>query len=551
MVSPLSALEHWATTTPDRVFLRQPERGVYRELTWSEVRHQARQVAGALHGLGLEPGNAVALLAKNCAEWFIADLALMLGGFVSVPIYPTANVGTIRYILEHSESRAVFVGRLDRPNRQSPALRQGLMRLGLPHAPVPVDHGWDRLLDLAEPLTGAPAPTPDQTMTIVYTSGSTGRPKGVVHSFASLSWAGEAIGRHLEATPEDRLVSYLPLAHITERTYIEMGSLYVGIPVAFIESIDTFIQDVTRARPTMFLSVPRLWSLFRERVLRALGERKLDLLLAVPRLGDWMRRRVRRDLGLEHARLLGCGSAPVDPDLLRWYERIGLNISEGWGMTENAAYGTLQLPFRADKIGSVGIPALDSEFRVSEGGELLFRSPGLMSGYYKQPDETAAAITPDGFLRTGDLGYVDEDGYVFVTGRVKDIFKTAKGLYVSPAPIEKILVGEDAVDQACVIGSGLPQPLAVIQLSERARSEGRETVRARLQDLLDQMNDSLAHHERLDAILVEDAPWTVEDGLLTPTLKVKRHNVEQRYAPRARGLRGGRVHWNDELPERR
>ena len=543
--TPIDMLDHWAETCPDRVFLRQPEKGRYRELTWKQVREQARRIGGALNHLGLVPGDRIALLAKNCAEWFVADLAIMLGGYVSVPVYPTANAETIRYILEHSGARAAFIGRLDRPTRQSRAVGPDILRFGLPQATVSLDHAWDRLLDMAEPLL-APAPDPGLTMTLVYTSGSTGQPKGVVHTFASLSWAGETIGEDLAATPHDRTVSYLPLAHITERAYIEMGSFFSGNSVAFVESIDSFVADIQRAKPTMFISVPRLWALFRERILRALGPRKLDLLLAIPRLGDFVRRRIRTDLGLSHARLLGCGSAPVAPAILEWYERIGLNISEGWGMTENSAYGTIQLPFRRDKIGSVGRPALGAEFRVSERGELLFRSPGLMAGYYKQPAETAAVMTADGFLRTGDLGYVDDDGYVFITGRVKDIFKTAKGLYVSPTAIEQNLAKADDVDLACVVGSGLPQPVALVQLTEAARSEPHERIRARLLAKLEELNAALAHHERLDAIVVAAEPWSVENGAMTPTLKIRRHTVERRFLDSGKSIRGGVVVWQDE-----
>jgi long-subunit acyl-CoA synthetase (AMP-forming) len=404
------------------------------------------------------------------------------------------------------------------------------------------------LLGLGEALVDAPRPEPDQIMTIVYTSGSTGKPKGVVHTFASLGWAGETVALDLQANAEDRSVSYLPLAHITERAYIELGAFFAGNTVAFVESRASFIKDVSRAEPTLFISVPRLWALFREQILAQLGERKLEVLLKIPRLADFLCLRLRRKLGLEHARSLGCGSAPVDPELLVWYEKIGLHVSQGWGMTENAAYGTIHHPFRSDKIASVGRAALGAEIKLSDQGELLFKSPGLMQGYYKQPQETAAVMTDDGFLRTGDLAHIDADGYVFITGRVKDIFKTAKGLYVSPVPIEQELVREESIDLACVIGSGLPQPIALVQLVAAARSEQRETVRARLQATLDRVNAELVHHERLDAIVVDETPWSVENDLLTPTLKVKRHVLERRFAAQPDKPRGGTVHWRDELP---
>ena len=311
--TPVDMLDHWEATRAHEVYLRQPRNGEYHDVTWREAKDQARRIAGALRQLGLPRGERVALLSKNCAEWFIADLAMMLGGYISVPIYPTANAETVRYVLQHSGAKAVFVGKLDAPQNQQAGVASGTLRLALPYDTMPHDYGWEQLLRLAEPLTDYANPDPDRIMTIVYTSGSTGSPKGAVHSFASLGWAGEAVSRHLGITSKDRVVSYLPLAHITERAYIEMASLYSGGSVGFVESTESFIADVKRARPTLFISVPRLWAVFRENILRRVGQRKLDFLMRIPVVRTLAQRRIRAGLGLTHAQTLGCGSAPVSP----------------------------------------------------------------------------------------------------------------------------------------------------------------------------------------------------------------------------------------------
>jgi long-subunit acyl-CoA synthetase (AMP-forming) len=540
-------LDHWAATRPHEVYLRQPRAGVYHDFTWRQVQEQARRIAGALRHLRLAPGDKVALLSKNCAEWFVTDLAMMLGGYISVPIYPTANANTIRYVLENSGAKAIFVGKLDDWPGQEAGVGDDIPRLALPYDTMPAQYDWQQLLQLGQPVTDYDYPDPGRIMTLIYTSGSTGLPKGVVQTFASLSWAGYTVSRDLAGAQEDRVVSYLPLAHITERAYIEIASLYTGSVVGFVESPDTFIDDVKRGRPTFFISVPRLWTVFQEKILERVGATKLGLLLRIPFVRDIVKRRIRDGLGLAHARILGCGSAPVAPSLIEWYSRIGMKITEAWGMTENCAYATVQYPFDSAKIGSAGRPGIDCEVKVSDQGELLFRGPGLMTGYYEDPEATAAAFTEDGFFRTGDLCRIDADGYVFITGRVSDNFKTAKGKYVAPVPIEDELAKDPHIELSCVMGSGLPQPIALVQLTEEARSNPREHVRSDLKTTIDAVNSRLEPHSVLDAIVVVSEPWTSENDAMTPSLKLKRHVLEQRFNERVRGNRGGLVRWEDEL----
>lgn len=545
--TPIEMLAHWAKTQGDQVYLRQPINGQYIDFTWSQVQEKVQQIAGALRHLGLAPGDKIAVLSKNCAEWFITDLALMHGGYISVPIYPTANTDTISYVLQHSGAKAIFLGKLDHWADQEAGVGGELLRLAMPYDTMPAQYQWDQLLNLGQPLVDAPLPTLDQVMTLIYTSGSTGKPKGAIQTFASYGWTCRAVVRDLRTDGNDRLLSYLPLAHITERVAIEGSSFYSGSVVAFVESLDSFVADVQRARPTVFFSVPRLWSLFQKNIIDKIGVNKLNLLLKIPIISSLVKRKIHAGLGLNHCRLLGSGSAPIPPSLIHWYHSIGLNICEAWGMTENCAYSIINYPFDARKIGTVGRPVEDCFIRQAENGELMLKSPGLMTAYYLQPEATAAAFDVDGFFHTGDLCSIDSDGCVTITGRVKDNFKTSKGKYVAPVPIERKLAQDPHIELICVIGSGLPHPIALVQLSEGANLQSRDVVRTSLKATLDNVNPHLESHEHVDAIVVVSDPWSIENDVLTPTLKIKRHVLEKAFSERVEGIRGGQIRWEDEI----
>ncbi|QLE87273.1 AMP-binding protein [Shewanella sp. Scap07] len=545
--TPVEMLARWVDTQGDSIYLRQPINGQYVDFTWQDVQQKMQQLAGALRHLGLQPGDKVAVLSKNCAEWFITDLALMHGGYISVPIYPTANADTIKYVLEHSEAKAIIIGKLDYWADQEPGVGGDILRLAMPYDTMPAQYQWDSLLKLGQPLVDAKFPEADDTMTLIYTSGSTGKPKGAIQTYGSYAWTCQAVVRDLQTDVKDRLISYLPLAHITERVAIEGSSFYSGSTVAFVESLDSFVADVQRAQPTVFFSVPRLWSLFQKNIIDKIGYAKLNFLLKVPIISSIVKKKIHQGLGLEHCHLLGSGSAPIPPSLIAWYHNIGLNISEAWGMTENSAYSIINFPFDAKKIGSVGRAIEGCEIKRAETGELLVKSPGLMTGYYKQPEVTAASFDEDGFFKTGDLCDIDQDGCVSITGRVKDNFKTAKGKYVAPVPIERKLAQDPHVELLCVIGSGLPHPIALVQLSEGAQLQPREEVRASLKATLDSINPNLESHETIDAIVVVAETWDVDNDVLTPTLKIKRHVLEKRYSEKVDGIRGAKVRWEEEL----
>ncbi|WP_268010943.1 AMP-binding protein [Aeromonas veronii] len=527
---PLEMLYHWERQCPDRTYLRQTINREYVDFTWGEVADEARRMVTALRHLGLVAGDKVALLSKNCAQWFIADLAMQMGQYVSVPIYPTANVDTIEYVLRHSEAKAIFVGKLDDWKSQEAGVPTDLLRIAFPYDTMPASHQWDDLLEAHEPIPDSPVQAPDSLLSLVYTSGSTGKPKGAMLSVERYAWSCEKLVETVSLSQADRGFSYLPLAHITERVYIYGGSLYGGATIAFPESLDTFIEDVKRCRPTVFISVPRLWAMFRIKIHEKLPQNKLALLLKIPLISGLIKRKLQKGLGLDQARVLGCGSAPVSPALLEWYLSIGLKVTEAWGMTENHAYSTINYPFRADKIGTVGKAGIGVTIKISDEGEILCRCEGMMLGYYKDPEHSAEAIDAEGWLHTGDMGKLDKEGYLTITGRMKDVFKTAKGKYVAPVPIEGLLGQEPIIEQLCVIGYGMPQPIALVQLAESAMKGNRDEVNARLEAARVRVNDQLESHAKIRGILVVKTPWNIENGVLTPTMKIKRHLLEQKYA---------------------
>lgn len=525
------ALARHAAETPDRVFLTQPLDGSLRRWTFAEVLDDASRLAGGLQKSGLEPGARVALLSKNCAEWVIADVAIAMAGLVSVPIYPTAGKDTITYVMEHSGASALIVGRLDDPDVITGTIGSDTLTIAMRYPGCGAEQDWQALIEHSEPIDGRPEPAPDDLMTILYTSGSTGRPKGVALSYGAYHYACLACVATYPVTEQDRYLSYLPLAHITERAASVGPAIFGAAPIWFVDRLETFVEDLKRARVTGFISVPRLWVQFQLGVHRKISPGRLSLLLSLPVVGSIVSRRIREQLGFSDCRTFGSGSAPISPETLRWYERIGIRISEGWGMSETSGLSCTNLPFRKERIGTIGEPLPGTEMKISDDGEILIRSPGLLTEYYRMPDLTADAFAEDGFFRTGDKGEWDAAVQGFrITGRVKDQFKSAKGKYVSPVPIEGKIAGNPLIEQVCVMGRGLKAPVAVIVLSVHARDESRANLTDRLEQLMRSVNDTLEGHEKLSHVVVAEEHWTIENGLLTPTMKIKRDELEQRYA---------------------
>lgn len=540
----------WAEERPNEVYLKQIINRKFVEYTYADVADQALKLVSALRNLGVQPGDKVALISKNCAEWFICDLALMLGDYVSVPIFPTAGADTIEYCITHSESKALICGKLDDAKATQQVLNEisDLISIALPYNTAPVcQHQYTQLIAQGVPSEARPVHYDDKLMSLVYTSGTSGLPKGAMLTYGAFSWSVQQLIDHIGIQPNDRLFSYLPLAHITERVYIFGSSIMGGVQTAFPESLDTFIEDVKMQRPTLFISVPRLWTLFQQRIQDKLPQKRLNILLKIPFVNTLIKKKLAVGLGLDQARVLGCGSAPVSPALLEWYHSVGLNITEAWGMTESFAYSTINYPFRADKIGTVGNAGPGIELKIADDSEIMVRSKGLFSGYYKNDIATQESFDSEGWLHTGDIGAIDYDGYLTIQGRKKDTFKTAKGKFVSPVPIEKKLFEYSRIEMMCLIGLGLPGPILLVVPHnfphfDKARYE-RSTSK-----VIERMNQELASHEQIKGVLMIKEPWNIENGVLTPTLKIKRHVLEQKYHELGHNWpKGQLILWEEDL----
>jgi long-chain acyl-CoA synthetase len=539
--APVTMVAHWAEKRPQRVYLRQPNDNGVHERTWRQVWQETGRIANGLKGIGIRSGDRVAIIAKNCAEWFIADFAIQAAGAVSAPVYPTAATATVRHILEHSDARAVFIGQVDDPEAVAAGLPDGIATIGFPNSAMGCTYQWTDWDTSEEPMMAPSAIDPDDLISIIYTSGSTGKPKGVEVSFVKLESSARGAIDVLRVTESDRFFSYLPLAHTFERTVLETCSAYAGATVTFARELDTFTVDLKEAAPTVFVSIPRLWMRFQSGILGQTPKKKLDLLLRISIIKSMVRRTVRKALGFENARLFISGSAPLSPGVIRWFYRAGIPISEGWGMTETCGASTVNYPFRADKIGTIGKPVSGLHMKLSDEGEIIIKGPPVFSRYHEDPATTEATFV-DGWLRTGDRATVDKDGFFTITGRVKDLFKTAKGKYVAPVPIESLLALDDHIEQVCVVGSGMPQPVALVVLvDETTKGKTRDVLKAAFEVTLDEVNGQLEKHERLDQIVVVGEPWTIENGLLTPTMKVKRDLIEERYARQLTDLKTDRV----------
>ncbi|HDM8142943.1 TPA: AMP-binding protein [Vibrio harveyi] len=540
----------WAEERPNEVYLKQIINRQFVEFTYAEVADKALKLVTALRNLGVQPGEKVALVSKNCAEWFICDLAMMLGDYVSVPIFPTAGADTIEYCVTHSESKALIGGKLDDPAATQQVIDSmpDLISIALPYDTAPkCQYLFTEIIADVEPSAERPQHHDDKLMSLVYTSGTSGLPKGAMLTYGAFSWSVQQLINHIGIQENDRLFSYLPLAHITERVYIFGSSIMGGVTTAFPESLDTFIEDVKMHRPTLFISVPRLWTLFQQRIQDKLPQKKLNILLKIPFVNSLIKKKLADGLGLAQARVLGCGSAPVSPALLEWYRSVGLNITEAWGMTESFAYSTLNYPFRADKIGSVGNAGPGIELKIADDDEIMVRGKGLFSGYYKNDIATQESFDSEGWLHTGDIGSIDADGYLTIQGRKKDTFKTAKGKFVAPVPIEKKLFEYSRVEMMCLIGLGLPAPILLVVPHDFPNFDKERYART-TRKVVARMNQELESHEQIKGVLMIQDPWSIENGILTPTLKIKRHVLEQKYHEIGHNWpKGELVVWEEDL----
>lgn len=527
--TPLDMLWHWEKTRPNRVYLRQPVDGIWHDYSFAQVADQVRRIAAAIKAQNYPAGSHIAIAGRNCAHWFITDWAIAMAGHVSVGLYPKQATDAVSFILKHCEAKMIFIGPMQEPESILNGIPGGVKRVSMPYPDVaPGDFEWEDWLQQYRPLQGDTTSNPEQPWTLVYTSGTTGNPKGVEIKGAAIMFALQGFMGVLKPGDDERLFSYLPLAHIFERGVVELFSIYSGAQVSFLESLEKFAEQVAEVAPTRFIAVPAVWARIQQGILKKLPQKKLDRLLKIPVVSALIKGKVKKGLGLQNSRLNITGAAAIPVATLEWFEKLGIPIMQGYGMTENCAYVSVNLP-DANKLGSVGRAVPGCEIRLSEVGEILTRSPAQMNGYYKEPEKTTETLA-DGWVHTGDKGRIDDEGYLFITGRVKDIFKTLKGKYVAPAPIEGKIAVNANIEMLCLVGAGLRQPVALAVLSENAKGLAQDDVSQSLAASLEQVNAGLEAHEAVAGIVVVKEPWSIDNGFLTPTMKIKRHSVEERYA---------------------
>lgn len=532
--SPLAQFLKWEKQKPSAVFLNQPINGSNKTWTYQEAGTEIRKMASAIKGLGYPDKSNIAILSKNCAHWIMADLAIMMTGHISVPLYATLTAPSIKQILDHSESKAIIIGKLDEYAAQQEGISSGIARVGIEMYGVHESLSWEKLVQANAPIETIYNWGKDDLMTIMYTSGTTGMPKGVMHTAGNFDSVMRAAINELHLPNEPNVFSYLPMSHIAERMGIEVYGFYSGAQFSFAESLETFPKNLFETQPHTFFAVPRIWAKFREKILEKMPQKKLSRLLSIPIIGSIVKKSIRKKLGLSRATHIYSGAAPISVDLLQWFNSIGIEIFQAIGMTEDCVYSHFNRHGK-NKIGTVGLPFKNLKVKIADDGELRLKNDANMKGYYKEPSLTAEAFDEEGYLKTGDKGEIDSEGFLTIVGRIKDQFKTDKGKYVAPAPIEMKLLANTDIEQVCVVGMGIPQPIALIVLSAAGKAKSKEAIIESLSASLKEVNAELESYEKIEKAVIMQSDWTVPNGLMTPTMKVKRNEVEKIHVPKYPG----------------
>lgn len=529
--APIQAFLSRVEQHPNKVYLRQPVNGVWNEYTWAQVADQVARMATALKGMGIGPGDVIATSGRNTAHWIMGDLAALYVGACNVGLYPKMSGEHIDFVMQHCGAKALLINPAEDVANVAANTPAGVIKIGAPYEEVScdVDHQWDDLVAQNEPLAEPHEAKDDDLATLIYTSGTTGNPKGVELRLGGVKWAmGGLVEKLGAADPEPRWFSYLPLAHVFERGVVGLASIYMGAEISFLENLNTFQRDLQSVAPSRMVGVPLIWQRLQAGILQKMPEKKLNTLLKIPVINSVIKKKIKEGLGLQNSKINISGAAPLAPATIEFFGKLGLPVSQGYGMSENMAYTSIDYPTH-DMIGSVGKPLPGCETMINDEGELLIRHPAVFSGYYKDAEKTAETITEDGWMHTGDRARIDENGYLFITGRVKDLFKTDKGKYVSPVPIESKLGKNGFIESLCLIGAGQKQPVMMCTTSEAASDVSDEEVAASIEASVVELNKELENHEFIAKTIVSRKQWTIDEGHYTPTMKVRRHFIEELY----------------------
>ncbi len=520
-------------------FLHQPFGDTWETYTWAEAGEKARRLATWLKQQCPKEKAHISVVSKNCREWLIADIAIMMAGFVSVPFYSNLTGEQLREVIKLGDVDLLLFGKVDNWEDMKTGVPEGVKVGKLPHydgfPEVDMGTDWETIMQ-EEPLQGNPLPKPDDIWSIIFTSGTTGTPKGAFFTeekvMNALDHPSSGYWFLLDEKNDNRFFSYLPLNHIAERT-IELMTIRFGAEIFFVENLDTFAQNLKDAKPTLFLAVPRIWTKFKQGILAKLPQKRLDSLLRIPIVSSFIKNKLKATLGLDKARICITGAAPMTAYDVEWWLKLGIPLCQAYGQTESFGYGTYT-QVGGMKIGRVGKAHEGFELKIDEETEeILLKSPVIMDGYYKDPEKTAETVR-DGWLHTSDAGEIDQDGYLAITGRVKDTFKSEKGEFIIPTQVEHLYSPNTDIEQMCLLGLGMPQPIMIVVPSEAGVAKPKEELEKSLEQTMLSVNKELANYSRVNTVAVAREPFTTENGLLTPTLKVKRNNVHKKYESKLR-----------------
>ena len=528
----------WERKLKDKPFLRQPFGDKWEEYTWGETGQMARKLAAGLKTLGLPPKSHIGLMSKNCREWIIADLAIYMAGYVSVPFFPTLNSKELKSLLHFGDVSALFMGKVNAWDEIKNGIPDDMPLIAFPHykdcSEISVGHQWFDFINKFEPQQEDFYPDRSDVWTIIFTSGTTGTPKGVVLDYQTNEnteclTTPEHNPLRVDFNGKNSFFSYLPLNHIAERIVVEWTCFRYGGTISFTESIETFAQNLGSVQPTVFFGVPRIYTKFQMGILSKFPQEKLNKLLSIPIVSSLLKMVLKKKLGLSKAKAIVTGAAPMQESQRVWYRSLGVKITNGYGMTENCAICT-QLPGEiTDKPGSVGKAQPKVDIKIdSETGEILMRGPYVMKGYYNDSETTNNTIK-NGWLYTGDRGRIDDEGNLYITGRVKDAFKTTTGEFVEPGKIEALFGDVTEFEQMCVAGFGIAAPILLVVPSEGANSIDKDTLKQQLNNKLESVNKDQVSFRKVSTIVIMKEAWTPENGLCTPTLKIKRVKIDEKF----------------------
>jgi long-chain acyl-CoA synthetase len=526
----------WEVETPDQEFLRQPFGDQWTIISYREAGQEARKIASALKSQGLEVGDHVGIYSKNCAHWVLADLAIMMAGLVSVPYYASLPKEQLKQVIELSDIKALFIGRLDKWGNRDQALSDQLKVIRFPHYdgdPEPkVGENWADLLASNPALEENFIPNLDSNWTIKFTSGTTGTPKGVMHTHRNpaliirdereQNWVG------LFKMREQKFFSFLPLNHVGERMAVEVPAITMGGSISFAQNLASFANNIRDSQPSLLFAVPRIWTKFYQGVTAQIPEKKLDFYLKIPIVSGIVKRKLRTAMGLRDVEIAATGAAITPAFIKQFFRKLDIQLVEAYGMTETCGSIT-NSPDPDSPSDSVGKAVPGAEVRIDkETEEIMMRTPYMMAGYYKKPEKTAEVLK-NGWLHSGDCGEIDEQGFLRVTGRVKDAFKTSKGSFVTPNPLEEAISENEFVEQVCVVGLGIAQPIALLNLGETASGRSEADISTSLVNTVKALNATRAKFEHVSTLVVQKEQWTDQNGFLTPTLKVKRTELDKAF----------------------